>query len=152
MRSDRNYIALMEHRLAGDNTPIDEYLELQPSDYELPEGKSYETWTSFMGYQEMEQRLQDMTDDEVELELEEMKLRLEADEAHLWEYAPEDLDMYKEFAQGLIIMEPSVFQESSDARSNYYNLVQQFSNGAISAQQLVTQLDQIAEMVEMENQ
>ena len=149
MRSDRNRIALLEHRLAGDDTPIEEYLELQPSDYERP--KSYDDYTPFLGYQGMMGRLRGMSDDEVELELEEAKLRLEADEAHLWEFAPEDLDAYKRFAQGIIIDQPSAFEENAEASSNYYNLVQQFSNGVISAQQLVTQLDQIAEMVEMEN-
>lgn len=150
MRSDRNHIALLEHRLAGDDTPIEEYLELLPSDYERL--KAYDDYTPFLGYQGMAERLRGMTDDEVELELEEAKLRLEADEAHLWEFAPEDLDAYKKFAQGIIISEPSAFEENAEASSNYYNLVRQFSNGVISAQQLVTQLDQIAVMVEMENQ
>lgn len=149
MRSDRNRIALIEHRLAGDDTPIEAYLELQPGDYERP--KSYDDYTPFLGYQGMMERLRGMTDDEVALELEEAKLRLEADEAHLWEFAPDDLDAYKKFAQGIIIDVPSAFEENIEASSNYYNLVRQFSSGAISARQLVTQLDQIAEMVEMEN-
>lgn len=150
LRSTRNYIAITEHRLAGDDTPLEEYLELTDSDYERP--KAYDDYTAIGGYRDYAARLQDMIDRDVEDKLAELQATLSWAEENAWSFSPEDLAVYKEFAQTMLIRTPGAFRSSSDTWSNYYSLVDQYIHGLITAQQLVTQLDRIAEMVELENQ
>lgn len=150
LRADRNRIALIEHRLAGDETPIETYLELQDSDYERP--KYYDEYTPFLGYQGMMERLRGMTDDEARQELDDAQRRLAEDEANAWAFSPEDLATYKRLAQDMVIEEPTVFQANDAARSSYYDLVKQYGNGQISTEELVTKLDDIVETVMSTNQ
>lgn len=150
LRMTRNYIAITEHRLAGDDTPLEEYLELTDSDYDRL--KEYDDYTTIGGYRDYAARLQDMMDRDVEDKLAELQMTLEREEEDAWSFSPEDLAVYKQFAQTLLIRTPGVFRTGTDARSNYYDLVDQYIHGLITAPQLVTRLDGIAEMVELENQ
>lgn len=150
LRNTRNYIAIAEHRLAGDDTPLEDYLELEDSDYARP--KEYDDYTAIGAYRDFAASLRDMLDRDVEDKLVELRATLEWHMENAWDFPPEDLTVYQQFAQNMLIGTPGVFRSGSDARSNYNDLISQYVHRLITADQLVFQLDRIAQMAELENQ
>lgn len=150
LRSSRNYIAIAEHRLAGDNTPLEQYLDLRESDYQRP--KEYDDWTQFGGYQLWQKRLAEMSDSEVEDQLEQWQASLAYWTEERWSFSPENLAVYRQFAQHMYIETPGVFREGSDVSRNYWDLLKQYKSNLLPAQQFVSQLDNLATMVELEQQ
>ena len=150
VRAARNRIAIAEHRLAGDDTPLEDYLELTEADY--VRAKSYEDASRMQSFRVFAAELDKMLDSEVEDKLDELKARLARTEEDKWSLSPEGLATYRRYAQNMIVEKPSFFHSGSDASANYESLVSQYVHDLISVEQLVTQLDRIAQMVEMENQ
>lgn len=73
----------------------------------------------------------------------------QAEETGRWMLSPEQISDYVNFAPTIVFPPPSVFSGEEQSR-NYKRLIRRFAEGEMSAFDLVTELDRIAEMVEME--
>lgn len=60
------------------------------------------------------------------------------------------LSQYREYVDALYVEMPSVFNPNTEAGKTFRNLQARFSQGQMTAEELVKELDRIAEMVEME--
>lgn len=147
IRTNNNYIALAEHRLAKDDADITTYLDLRDSDYVL---EPYQESTAFQQYASYQKHLWQQSDQDVQDAIERYKQSNEFWEGYAWYMSPEDLAAYRTYVDGFTFQTPTVFQYRTDDWTNYRSLLQQFTHGTISAQQLVQQLDNIAQMVLME--
>ena len=139
MRLSQNIIDMCEHRLAGDNTPYTEYVDMTDLDY----------------YRDMIARLAtelpDMKEADVRDKLENQRNGMERYKQYEYEFSPENLAAWQEYAQHLYFPGPNVFT-TDEGYENFKSLKSQFVDGLIDARQLVSELDRIAWMMEMENQ
>ena len=142
-----NCITMIEHRLAGDDADFTTYLELTEADYEI--GPDQES--TMDTYRSTYNRLWNQWDEQEAREiLERYTGSLELTRANVWYMSPEDLAAYRTYVSGFAFQTPTVFQYNSDDRSTYCNLLNQFTRGTITSQQLLQQLDGIAQMVLLE--
>ena len=147
LRLDRNYIAIAEHRLAGDETDITAYLELEDSDYVL---EPYRETTDFENYTRFKEQVWQESDQEVAEKLEGYRQSLAFWQDYVWYLSPEDLAAYRAYVNDFSFQAPSVFQYNTDDWTSYRSLLSQFTHGQISSQQLLQQLDGIARMIQLE--
>ena len=149
IRHWRNLIALAEHRLAGDSTPITEYLELTDEDYVSE--KTYEDASRMTDYIHTAAEMADMLDWEVQDWLDRWQGYLAESLDNAWSFSPEALAAYKAFARTMRFPTEAAFRSGNDNLTNYESLINQYVEGVLSAGQLASQLDRIAQMVELEN-
>ena len=131
-----NMVALCEHRLAGDDTPIDAYI--------IPEDDT--------SYEDTAARLWDMDD----LRVEEQLMYWRTFNASLlereWLVSEAGLAAYKAIADEIYFIQPDIFNTTQETQTNSDRLWNQFCDGFISAREYCEQLDRMAWMMEMENQ
>ena len=144
-----NLIAMVEHRLAGDNADITTYLDLTDADYEK---EPFQEVADIDTYRSNYKQLWEQSDQQAKEALERYTASLEYAKAHVWYMSPEDLAAYRTYVDGFTFQTPSVFQYNTDDWTSYRSLLSQFTHGSISSQQLLQQLDSIAEMISLEQQ
>lgn len=149
LRHYRNMIAIAEHRLVGDATPITEYLELEDSDYVSE--KSYEDASAIADFTHFYNELAGMLDSEIEDTIKELQANLAYVEEDAWYFSPEELTAYRAYAQHFTFAMPGPFRRDTDERTNYESLLSQYVNDLMTAEQLAFQLEHIARMQEMES-
>lgn len=149
VRRYRNYIAIVEHLLAGDNTPLEDYLELEESDYKIT--KAYDNYSEMSGYQGFAENMKKLSKEELKEKLVELQNRLAEEEEDAWSFSPEGLAVYKQFAQEMRVQKPSFHLSVSGASEQYSKLVRDYVRNVISVEQLVEGLDQVAQEAELEN-
>lgn len=140
-REAQNMLALIAHVLAGDDTPYTEYFDM---DFDDPSNWGGNYPAVVANYYD-ENRAFDI------LEMKDYFERM-LENTPRYIMSPEDLAAYKEFAQGLSISGPSVFDTTSNSYSNFWKLIRQLTDGLISAHEFCQEADRIAWMMEMENQ
>ena len=139
-RLSQNYIDMCEHKLIGDETPYTEYIDMTELD-------TY--WGNISRFAE---ELKTMTEQDIRdriIEKQEEMAQYQRD--HEYVLSPENLTAWKQYAQHLYFPGPNVFT-TDEGYENFKSLKSQFVDGLIDARQLVSELDRIAWMMEMENQ
>lgn len=131
-----NMIALCEHRLAGDDTPISEYI-IQADDTD---------------YERMAARFRDMDDLQVEEQLAYWRKFNASMLKQEWLVSGEDLAAYKAIADEIYFIEPDIFSTTQETQTSSDMLWVQFCDGLLSAREYCEKLDRMAWMMEMENQ
>ncbi|NLO85198.1 MAG: extracellular solute-binding protein [Clostridiales bacterium] len=64
----------------------------------------------------------------------------------------EELDVYRSYGDSLYFQPPSVFDPNTENGQNVRQLMERFCSGSMDAAEFVERLDQLAAMIEMENQ
>ena len=136
-----NLIALGEHRLAGDQSPITEYLDLTDA-----------TEQRIADYAHTAQYLWERSEEQAQKDIDDWQWYL--DEANRKEYlfSPESLAAWQRFVQTMYFPGPSPLSPDTEGGWNVTLLIRQFAAGTISAEQLLRDVARIEWMMEMENQ
>lgn len=148
-RTWRNYVAMAERRLAGDDTDIETYLELTDADYEKG---PYQSDPPISDYRFTYKRLWSSSDQDALDALDRYKAALARAQENAWRLSSEDLAAYRAYVSDFSFQAPTVFQYNTEDWTNYRSLLSQFIHGTLSSQQLLQQLDGIAQMIAMEQQ
>lgn len=109
----------------------------------------------------VEETKQKLAQDDLELsERDELTWQLESqqklldnllyDEEEKYLVSPSRLARYREYVDTLYVLLPGVFNVNTEAGKTFRNLQARFCQGQMTAEELVKELDRIAEMVEME--
>lgn len=139
-RLSQNYIDMCERKLSGDNTLYTEYIDMTDLD---------EYWGNISRFAaELKTMSEADIRDEISRRQEDMAWYKQR---HEYAFSPENLAAWQEYAQHLYFPGPNVFT-TDEGYENFKSLKSQFVNGLIDARQLVSELDRIAWMMEMENQ
>ena len=90
--------------------------------------------------------------DELELQLERYRMIVEdiSSEDSRYLFSPEDLALYRSYGNYFYIQPPHIFNPGTEEGQRLENLEKQYCEGAISAEQLVKRLDEMAWMIELE--
>ena len=140
MRLTQNFIAMCEHQLAGDDTPYTEYVDMTDLD-------EYQSTVAYWAAE-----LPGMTEADVR---DRLARQLESAEffKKYQEYtvSPDFLAAWRQYGQHLYFPGPNIFT-AEEGYENFTRLKRQFVDGAIDAKQLITELDRIAWMMQMEKQ
>ena len=139
MRLSQNIIEMCERRLAGDDTPYTDYVDMTDLDY-------YQGSVARLAAE-----LPEMKDADVRDKLAIQQEGMERYKQYEYVLSPENLAVWQQYAQHLYFPGPNVFT-TDEGYENFRSLKSQFVNGLIDARQLVNELDRIAWMMEMENQ
>lgn len=131
-----NMIALCEHRLSGDDTPISAYI--------IP--------TEDTSYESMAARLLSEEDWQVEQKLDYWRSFSASLLEQEWLISEADLAAYQAIADELYFTRPSIFDMTQETQTSSDMLWNQFCDGLISAREYCEQLDRMAWMMAMENQ
>lgn len=129
-------ITIAEHILAGDDTPLSEYIE--SDDLSL--------------YEEIQRQFQQMDRWALQEQLDSLQQIASRALEQLWTFSPEDLKAYQSLADTLYFMKPNVFQTTQATMENYRMLWKQFADRRMSGREFCEQADRIVWMMEMENQ
>ena len=129
-----NMAALCEHRLAGDDTPISEYI--------IPGVSSYEDTAA---------RFRDMDDWKVEDQLTYWRNFNASLLEQEWLVSGASLAAYQAIVDEIDFIEPDLFDTTQETQTSSDRLWNQFCDGLISAREYCEQLDRMAWMMEMEN-
>ena len=138
-RLKQNYIDMCERRLAGDDTPYTEYIDMTGLD---------EYWGN-MSYFAGE--LKTMSEADIRDEIARRREDMAWYKRYEYSVSPEFLAAWRQHAQHLYFPGPNIFT-ADEGYENFKSLKKQFVDGLISARQLANELDRIAWMMEMENQ
>ena len=139
-RLSQNQIDMCEHWLNGDDTPYAEYVDMTDLDSH---------WNSLARFAE---ELKTMKEADIRDEMARIQEEMAAYQRdYEYTFAPEDLAAWKQYAQHLYFPGPNIFT-TNEGYENFKKLKSQFVDGLIDARQLVSELDRIAWMMEMENQ
>ena len=138
-RLKQNYIDMCERRLAGDDTPYTEYIDMTDLDY---------YWDNVNRFAA---ELKTMSEADIRDEISRRQEDMEWYKRYEYAFSPESLAVWQQQAQHLYFPGPNIFT-TDEGYENFKSLKSQFVDGLIDAQQLVSELDRIAWMMEMENQ
>ena len=139
-RLRQNYIDMCERRLAGDDTPYTEYVDMTDLDYYAGNIRYFAQELKTMSEADIRDRI-----------IQEQEDMAWYKERYEYAFSPESLAAWQQQAQHLYFPGPNIFT-AAEGYENFKSLKSQFVDGLIDARQLVSELDRIAWMMEMENQ